>query len=83
MRELLLVSPKSGLIPIFGMFFYIRILIAADGIVARQPFTQIVVRISLAWSSSIDAKSTLHRAGMISVRPCRIANSAAGHAVNS
>ena len=34
LRELLLVSPKSGFIPIFGMFFYIRVLVAADGIVA-------------------------------------------------
>ena len=30
----LFVSPEARLIPIFGMFFYIRVLIAADGIVA-------------------------------------------------
>ena len=29
----LFVSPEACLIPIFGMFFYIRVLIAADGIV--------------------------------------------------
>ena len=33
--------------------------------------------------NSLDAKSTLHRAGMMSVRPCLMANSAAGQAVNS
>lgn len=36
------------------------------------------MRTSLALSSSMDAKSTLHRAGMMSVSPCLIANSAAG-----
>ena len=30
----LFVSSKARLIPIFGMFFYIRVLVAADGIVA-------------------------------------------------
>lgn len=49
----------------------------------RQPSTQVVLRTSLACSNSMDAKSTLHKAGIMSVNPNCLANSATGHAVNS
>ena len=74
------VSPVSCLVAVFGVLLQIRIPVAADGM---QPFAQVVVRTSRAWISSMDAKSTLQSAGMMSVNPCFMANSAAGQAVNS